>query len=395
MKKAWKITALVLCSAMMVTACTPGSNTKKETEEKTEQKAPEEKKYQGKLDAVNPTAYNNAEGLHLEKGDYISIIGKGKKSAYWQEVERGVIQAAADINAELGYEGKDKVKVTYNAPSAEENVDEQVNILDEELARYPVALGIAIVDEKACTVQFDLAAEGEIPVVAFDSGSDYKGLLATVATENTQSAKMVADKLAGKLNEEGEVLVFAHSAKTSTGRERVKGFKKAIKKKYPDMKIAGVYYLDEFDELKKTVAEEINAGTWNGSQEMTDEEVLPEDITEEEVLDYIYAKHPDVKGVCGTNINAMKMALKGLEQQEGMDSTVVVGYDIDEEAQEALESGKVDGLLVQNPFGMGYASVIAAARAALNMGNEAFVNTGYTWVTKENLEDPEVKKMLY
>ena len=44
---------------------------------------------------------------------------------------------------------------------------------------------------------------------------------------------------------------------------------------------------------------------------------------------------------------------------------------------------------------MGYATVVAAARAALDMGNEAFVNTGYTWVTADNLEDESIQKMLY
>ena len=44
---------------------------------------------------------------------------------------------------------------------------------------------------------------------------------------------------------------------------------------------------------------------------------------------------------------------------------------------------------------MGYATVIAAARAALKMGNEAVVDTGYTWVTKKNLKDENVAKMLY
>ncbi len=44
---------------------------------------------------------------------------------------------------------------------------------------------------------------------------------------------------------------------------------------------------------------------------------------------------------------------------------------------------------------MGYATVVAAARASLNMGNEAVVNTGYTWVTKKNLKTDEVQKILY
>ena len=63
--------------------------------------------------------------------------------------------------------------------------------------------------------------------------------------------------------------------------------------------------------------------------------------------------------------------------------------------QSYLKDGKVYGLIVQNPFGMGYATVVAAARASLNLGNEAVVNTGYTWVTKKNLKTDAVQKILY
>lgn len=41
------------------------------------------------------------------------------------------------MNTALGYSGNDKVKVLYSAPDENDNIDQQVNILDEELARYP------------------------------------------------------------------------------------------------------------------------------------------------------------------------------------------------------------------------------------------------------------------
>ena len=55
----------------------------------------------------------------------------------------------------------------------------------------------------------------------------------------------------------------------------------------------------------------------------------------------------------------------------------------------------MDGLLVQNPFGIGYAAVIASARTVLEIGNEAEVDTGYVWVTQDNREDESVSAMLY
>ena len=72
-----------------------------------------------------------------------------------------------------------------------------------------------------------------------------------------------------------------------------------------------------------------------------------------------------------------------------------MGFDAGKEQIGALEDGSIDGLVVQNPFGMGYATVVAAARTALEIGNEAVVDTGYTWVDLSNLEDENVQAMLY
>ena len=73
----------------------------------------------------------------------------------------------------------------------------------------------------------------------------------------------------------------------------------------------------------------------------------------------------------------------------------MIGFDITKRNLQELEAGKIKGLIVQNPFGMGYATVIAAARAYLGLGNEAEVNTGYTWVTKKNLKEKSVQQILY
>ena len=78
-----------------------------------------------------------------------------------------------------------------------------------------------------------------------------------------------------------------------------------------------------------------------------------------------------------------------------MSGISVIGYDADEEEVRAVKEGEIAGLIVQNPYGMGYASVIAAARAALGMANEANIDTGYVWMTKDNIDSEEIERMLY
>ena len=399
MKKGSGVLAVMLCVAMLACACVaPESSENKEPESSDNKQQVEEKEYQGKLDQIEPSAYDNVEGLHLEAGSYISIIGKAEEGQYWNEVKRGVDQAAADINDYLGYEGKDKVKVTYSAPETEDNVDEQVNILDEELARYPIAVGISITDANACEVQFDLAAENDIPVVAYDSGSAYQGLMATVSTDNAAAAREAATKLAKLIGDSGEIILFVNDSKSKTSLDRENAFREEIQNNHPNITIVESYHLDQLEDMQKIVADEINAGTYQIDEESaeaeSDVQIAPADITEEDVIDYVLAKHPDIKGCFASNAPTVKKAIAGLERAEA-DDVMVVGFDADEEEKKALSDGRIEGLIVQNPFGMGYATVVAAARAALDMGNEAFVNTGYTWVTADNLEDESIQKMLY
>ena len=399
MKKSSSVLAVMLCVAMLACACAaPESSENKEPESSDNKQQVEEKEYQGKLDQIEPSAYDNVEGLHLEAGSYISIIGKAGEGQYWNEVKRGVDQAAADINDYLGYEGKDKVKVTYSAPETEDNVDEQVNILDEELARYPIAVGISITDANACEVQFDLAAENDIPVVAYDSGSAYQGLMATVSTDNAAAAREAATKLAKLIGDSGEIILFVNDSKSKTSLDRENAFREEIQNNHPNITIVESYHLDQLEDMQKIVADEINAGTYQIDEESaeaeSDVQIAPADITEEDVIDYVLAKHPDIKGCFASNAPTVKKAIAGLERAEA-DDVMVVGFDADEEEKKALSDGRIEGLIVQNPFGMGYATVVAAARAALDMGNEAFVNTGYTWVTADNLEDESIQKMLY
>lgn len=436
MKKMYNVIAATVCAAMCVCACSSGRDADggKEPAKTQEVNKKKEKAYQKKLDMITPSAYDNVMGLDLEKGTTLSVIGKAKDVPYWDEVKKGAEQAVEDMNKNLGYEGKARIKLTYSAPAAADNVDEQVNILDEELARYPEAMAIAIADTKACEVQFDLAAESDIPVVAFDSGSDYQGLMASVSTDNKASAREAAQRLADLMDEKGEVILFVHDSKSESAMDRESSFKEELENNYPEIAVAEVYHLDQLSVMQERIAAERNGIPWqegsedgtaepegsengttgpeggeNGAaepegSESTDvrpeqpedpehEEVTADMISEEDVMDYIMEKHPDAAGIYATNGEAVRLALDTVERNER--KAHIIGFDGDKDELEALEEGRIDALLLQNPFGMGYAAVIASARAALSMGNEAIVDTGYTWITKKNLKEEHIQKLLY
>lgn len=433
MKKKWIAALICVCMAVLTCACAAEPEkpvTPAQTEEKKE--TPEEaaeRAKQAKLDIISPSAYGNIDGLEVEPATYFSIIGKGGTEEYWKMVKAGAEAAVADLNEALNYEGSDKVKVVYSGPGESDNVDEQVNILDEELARYPSALGIAVIDSQSCNVQFDLAVQNGIPIITYDSISSYQGIMANIATDNKKASAEAATHMAEELDEKGQVLILGHDSRSLTCKQRTESFAAEIQENYPGISVTEIYYMDRLEDLKEGIARE-RAGlpatdgetaenksegsetseedrksgetpegvseddeTTDGAREEVPEEAL-QAITDEEVFEYIFEKNPDIKGVFATNGQAAMLIAKLCEEQEKEDLTII-GYDSDVEEIEALKDGKIAGLIVQNPYGMGYAAIVAEARCVLESGNEAEVDTGYTWVTADNIDSKEVQWMLY
>ena len=413
--------------ALCLTAGTCGCSSS-DDEEVFTGNTPEVPEWQACLDAISPDVYADIGDLDLEPGTYISVIGKTENSSYWKQVAAGVQQAADDINERLGYSGSDEVRVLFNAPADGEDIDEQVNILDEEMARYPDVIAIASIDENASEVQFDLAIENGIPIVAFDSGNSYQGIQCTCMTDNAEAAATGADRLCAAIEENGDVVLIVPDSVSGNAKDRVDSFKKEISDNHPGVSLVETLYMDQIDQLKRTAAAEqlgVTAEeleTWttqaaggeeesaNGNSETDGEESniseeartrledidsIADGMSDEDAVVYYLEKHPNLKGCFGTNDKTVLLGARALEQMEKTDEVVMMGFDAGKDQLDALESGSIDGLVVQNPFGMGYAAVVAAARTVLEIGNEAQVDTGFIWVDAENMENENIQAMLY
>ena len=395
---------------------------------------PEVPEWQENLDAISPAVYADIGELDLEPGTYISVIGKTENSSYWQQVAAGVQQAADDINEKLGYSGSDAVRVLFNAPADGEDIDEQVNILDEEMARYPDVIAIASIDENASEVQFDLAIANGISIVAFDSGNSYQGIQCTCMTNNTEAAAMGAEKLCEAIGESGEVALIVPDSVSGNAKDRVSAFQQEISENHPGVSIVETIYMDQIDKIKREAAaeelgvsaEELAAWTAEaeGGQTAADEAQSESDgtdadgdtsenisdeartrledidsiagrMSDEDAIVYYLEKHPDLKGCFGTNDETVLLGAQALQSMGKTEDIVMMGFDAGKDQLSALSDGSIDGLVVQNPFGMGYATVVAAARTALEIGNEAQVDTGFVWVDAENMEDESIQPMLY
>lgn len=284
---------------------------------------------------------------------YVPLISKGFQHQFWQAVKAGAEQAAKDH----------KIRVTFEGPESEAMVDKQIDMLSAALAKNPKAIGFAALDSKAAIPLLKKAQAAKIPVIAFDSGVDSDIPVTTATTNNKAAAALAADKLAELIGKEGEVAVVAHDQTSRTGVDRRDGFVERMKSAYPKVKIVSVQY-GGGDHLKST-----------------------------EVTKSILQGHPNLKGIFGTNEGSAIGVANGLREMKR--KLVVIGYDSGKQQKDAIKDGTIAGAITQNPVGIGYKTVEAAAKALKGEKLPKVIDTGFYWYDKSNINDPKIAAVLY
>lgn len=227
-------------------------------------------------------------------------------------------------------------------------------------------------------------------------------------------------RISSAIDEEGDVILVVPDSVSGSSKDQVDAFREELLSNHLEVNLADVIYMDQLDLMKRQAAAEqldiayeevVKASdivSGDGTAADSDEESVQqatelldqvdaeaEQMEDEDVIAWCFEKNPDLKGCLGTSAEASRLILGALDRAEGMADVSVIGFDAGEDQLEALENEELDGLIVQNPFGMGYAAVVAAARTVLQEGNEAQVDTGFVWVDRENMEDENIQAMLY
>jgi ribose transport system substrate-binding protein len=74
---------------------------------------------------------------------------------------------------------------------------------------------------------------------------------------------------------------------------------------------------------------------------------------------------------------------------------VVVGYDSGKAQTDAVRDGTIAGAITQNPVGIGYEAVKAGVMALKGEKVPPHIDTGFYWYDKTNINDAEIKAVLY
>lgn len=286
---------------------------------------------------------------------YVAVISKGFQHQFWQAVKQGADEAAEEFG----------VKVTFEGPESESQIDKQIEMLRAALDKKPDALGFAALDSKAAIPLLEEASKSEIPVIAFDSGVDSEIPLGTATTDNKAASALAADKMAEFIGEEGKIALVVHDQTSVTGVDRRDGFVEQIEANYPNIEIVDIQY-GEGDHLKST-----------------------------DLAKAIMSAHPDLKGIFGSNEGSAIGVVNAIRELDKSGDIVIVGFDSGKAQIDAIKDGLMAGAVTQNPVGIGYETVKAAVAAMNGETVEKVIDTGFYWYDSENVDDEEIQAAIY
>jgi ribose transport system substrate-binding protein len=297
---------------------------------------------------------SSAEPGGTTEKPYIAIVSKGFQHQFWQAVKQGAEQQAA----------KSGVRITFEGPAAETEVEEQITMLTNALAKKPDAIGFAALDSQAAAPMLAQAKEKNIPVIAFDSGVESDVPVTTAATDNLAAAAEAAKHMSELVGGQGKVGIIVHDQTSLTGKQRRDGFVNWMKENAPGVTLLPVQY-GEGDQAKSA-----------------------------DIAKSILRANPDLKGIYGSNEGSAIGAVKGVEEA-GAKDLKIVGFDSGQAQIDAINSGVEAGAITQNPVGMGEALVKAAVSAINGETVPKTIDTGYYWYDKTNIADAKIAAVLY
>ncbi|MGH3760496.1 ABC transporter substrate-binding protein [Actinophytocola sp.] len=285
---------------------------------------------------------------------YIAIVSKGFQHEFWQAVKRGAEDEAAKAGA----------RVTFVGPPTEADVEEQINMLTNDIAKNPQAIGFAALDSRAAEPLLAQARSQNIPVIAFDSGVDSDVPVTTVATDNKAAAAEAAKHMAELVGGKGEVAMVVHDQTSKSGTDRRDGFMDWMKENAPGITVLSPQY---------------GGGDQAESANITKS---------------IISANPDLAGIYASNEGSAIGVIKGVEES-GRSGIQLVGFDSGKAQIDAIKDGTMAGAVTQDPLNMGRELVRAAMKAINGENQPKNVDTGFYWYDRTNVDDDKIRSVLY
>jgi len=294
----------------------------------------------------------NSESQTSDGGELnINVILKTTASEYW-----GYVLAGCEAY------GKDHpdVKVDVQGASSETAYDEQLNIIETNLASNQYD-GFVIAPLQADMVVKQIAGTA-YPIIAVDTEIEAPEVLSFVGTGNEEAAFSGAKSAVEMAKEAGWTELKAISISgvqgDSTATARLNGYQKGVED-------AGGEFLSDEIQYADAVADKAYS-----------------------CMEAVIQNHPE--GIAMILCNNDDMAIAAARAAAGNQAyadTVFVGFDGIQSACEAILAGEETMSVAQNAYEMGYKAVEACVAAINGETVESFIDSGSSVVTKENAQE--------
>jgi ribose transport system substrate-binding protein len=273
---------------------------------------------------------------------------------FYSTVACGAKSVAAKNNVDFSVQG---------AP--EWNVAKQTAIVNALITKKPDAIMISHNDPKAMIVPLKRAEAAGIKVMTIDGDlADTSIAVSNIQSDNEQGGRLAGERMAKLIGGKGSVVIIDNDPGFPISEARVKGFSDAIKK-YPDIKNLGVKY------SHNEVAEAAN------------------------IVSTAAGSNPDLAGVYAAETNNTEGAITGVRESKKEGKINIVGYDTSDPIVQALRDGKVQGVIVQYPYGEGQKGIETLVKAIDGGKVQRNQTAPFVVATPENVDDPKVQQYIY
>jgi len=284
--------------------------------------------------------------------------------AFYITMNKGAQAAAEALGIDVDFQGAEDFNPTLQIP-----------VLDAVIAREPDAIVIAPTDTTQLIEPLRRATERGVAIVTVDTfiddgkyqdgAGDGDFPMSYIASDNVAGGRMAAAAMAESMGGAGSVYVSNVRPGISTTDQREEGFKLEMAERFPDITVLDTQY-NEND--ASTAASQLQA---------------------------VLARAPDLGGVFGANLFSALGAANGVESADKKDTITVVAFDAPTSIVDQLKSGLVDMAIAQHPAEIGYYGVVTAYAHLTGQSVPPMVGTGFTVITAENVDDPEVARYIY
>lgn len=293
-----------------------------------------------------------------KKGLTIAVVPKGTTHEFWKAVHAGAEKAAKESGASILWKG----------PMKEDDLKGQIDVVQTFVAQGVSGIVLAPLNDKALVGPVKEAQDAKVPVVVFDSNLASEDRVSFVATDNVAAGKLGCQELARLVGDGGKVVILRYQEGSASTQQREEGCLAALKE-HPKVEI---------------VSDKQHGGATTESAFDASENLLSANKATEGGVTGVFC--PNESTTVGMLLALDKVSLAG--------KVKFIGFDASPKLVAGLTDGKIHGLVVQNPFNMGYLAVTAMVKHLKGQPVDKRVDTGATLVTKDNLDKPDVKALL-